>query len=114
MGTLPFPKFKEDLARKFVSDMFKKFFVNDPATQLTSLLVVFKRDLQYDRGQTIALKFPISMRRTEGYGAPSPEDGGFVFDDPGRWLEEGGWNKADKPVDFHSDPRKMGWLYYVY
>ena len=67
--------------------MFFKFFMNDPYARLTTLRVVFMRTLHYDRGQIPKMNFPISIRKTEGYGL-SPLDGGFVFDDPGQWIHD--------------------------
>ena len=112
MGTLPFPKFNEQLAREVVAEMFKIFFINDPAAQLAALSVTFERYLECDRGQGETIRFPIRIRKRDCIEESFFHDGVY-FEDSGKWVKRT-WNQTEEPVPFHSEAQKMDWLYYVY
>ena len=83
------PPFNEALGRSVVQDFFQGFFKHTPYSRLKELEVCFTRIERYDRGQTADIEFPIKVQRLERDDAPSPVDGGFTIDSPGKWI--GGW-----------------------
>ena len=101
MGTLPFPKFDDRLARMVVGKMFRSFFDNDPAAKLIALSVTFERDLQWDRAQTETIQFPIRICKRESV-EKSFFHGGCFFNDPGKWVKGHFWNQAEELIAFEA------------
>ena len=86
MGTVPLPDFNKDLALEYVVSFFRSFFENDHRARLTDLEVSFNRIVEYDRGETSDIRFPIRIRRSERDDTPNPIEGGLAIIPSNEWI----------------------------